>query len=182
MLDFSKKCPASPVRLPAEDRRSTPRYCVSADGEMIDMRSGTRISGRTSDLSKGGCYLDCISLFPVGTSVRIRVAEHHRAFKACAKVVSGTHGLGMGVMFTAVEPEQATVLDKWISELDTVAHHDFEPLLPENHNGNGASSPVSAHDKSYILGELILTLMRKQVLTDAEGKSFLQKLLLGDHR
>jgi len=113
--------------------------------------------------------------------VRIRIAEHNRAFKACAKVVSGTHGLGMGVMFTAVEPEQANVLDKWISELDTVARHDFEPLLSENRNGNGSSSSISAHDKSYVLGELIFTLMRKHVLTEAEGKSFLQKLLLDSH-
>jgi hypothetical protein len=182
MLNFSKKCPPTLVPLPIEERRRAPRYCLSADGEMIDMRSGTRIGGRTSDISKGGCYVDCISLFPVGTSVRIRIAEHRRAFKACAKVVSGAPGLGMGVMFTAVEPEQAGVLDKWISELDTVAHHDFEPLLSESHNGNGASSSASAHDESYILGELILTLMRKHVLTDPEGKAFLQKLLLDHHR
>jgi hypothetical protein len=181
MLDPSKKCLAPP-RLPAEERRSNPRYCVSADGEMIDMRSGTRINGRTSDLSKGGCYLDCISLFPVGTPVRIRIAEHNRAFKACAKVVSGTPGLGMGVMFTSVEPEQLNVLDKWISELDTVARQDFAPLPQENHNGNGASAYASPNDESYILGELILTLMRKAVLTEAEGKSFLQKLLLDHHR
>ena len=182
MLDFSKKCPAPPVRLPAEERRRAPRYCVSADGELIDMRSGTRISSRTSDLSVGGCYLDCISVFPVDTPVRIRILERNRAFKACAKVVSGAPGLGMGVAFTAVEPEQGKVLGKWISDLDTVAHNDFEPLALENHNGNGASPSAAPHDKSYILAKLILALMRKAVLTEAEGKSFPQKLPLDHHR
>jgi hypothetical protein len=37
------------------------------------------------------------------------------------------------------------------------------------------SEPSS--EPSYVLNELIITLMRKRVLTDAEGKALLQKLL-----
>jgi hypothetical protein len=87
----------------------------------------------------------------------------------------------MGVAFTAVEPEQVKVLDKWIADLDAMTPTDFEPLVLENHNGNGASS-ARAHEKTYVLAELILALMRKSVLTEAERKSFLRKLLLDHHR
>ena len=46
------------------EQRKHPRYPFTATVEAIEQRSQTRIKGRTSDLSLGGCYVDTISTLP----------------------------------------------------------------------------------------------------------------------
>lgn len=42
----------------------------------------------------------------------------------------------------------------------------------------GETAKSANSEPSYVLTELIITLLRKRVITDAEGKALLQKLLL----
>jgi hypothetical protein len=42
----------------------------------------------------------------------------------------------------------------------------------------GETGKSANSEPSYVLTELIITLLRKRVITDAEGKALLQKLLL----
>ena len=178
MPDHLRKKNGQSTAVVTEERRQHPRFPLSATGEMIDTRSGTRINGRASDLSRGGCYMDCVSVFPIGTGVKVRIAQQNKVFTARATIVS-SDGLGMGVMFTTLEPEQICVLEQWVADLNAASRNEFEPLPEENHNGNGT---MLVPGKSYILSELIISLMRKQVLTEEEGKAFLQKLLFDNHR
>jgi hypothetical protein len=44
------------------------------------------------------------------------------------------------------------------------------------------NDPISNDEQRNVLKEPIITLIRKRVLTDAEGEALLQKLLLRSHR
>src|SRR5271165_4118011 len=69
----------------AEHRRQT-RYSFTASAEVFELRSQTRVAGRCSDLSLGGCYVDTLSPFPVGSVVRIRVERDTRELVSMAVV------------------------------------------------------------------------------------------------
>ena len=180
MLEDSKKeLPASAGLAPRE-RRAHPRYPFSAGAEVIDVSSGARLSARISDIGRGGCYADSISPFGLGKSVKLCITKDSDSFVALAKVVFSSGGMGMGLMFTSIDPEQRWTLEKWLSELrgEPAAEHEG-PKEPKDSGVAGIiETAKSTHsEQSYVLNELIVALMRKRVLTDAEGKALLQKLL-----
>jgi hypothetical protein len=57
----------------AQERRTDARYSFSATAEAVHLQADTRLNGRISDLSRGGCYVDTINPFPVGADVKIRI-------------------------------------------------------------------------------------------------------------
>jgi hypothetical protein len=174
MLEDRKKTAyASVASVPAE-RRNHPRYPCTAAAEVVDTQSGARINGRTSDVGKGGCYVDTLSPFPVGSVVKICLTKDKQSFAAQAKVAYAAVGLGMGLMFTSAEPEQMWILERWLAELGGTS-----PSEPEVREQVDRKTPEknSRNMQYYVLNELIISLMSKGVLTDAEGKAMLEKLL-----
>src|SRR6266481_9342704 len=85
--------------------------------------------GSISDLGRGGCYIGAMSSFGVNSEVEIRIVDQNRTFVAQAKVVFAAAGMGMGVMFTVIDPEQSPVLDGWLAELSGEVQP--EPLATE---------------------------------------------------
>lgn len=165
---------------PSERRRST-RYPFTASAEVTELKTLTKIIGRTSDLARGGCFVDVISPFPSGTAVRVRLALEQRTFEAQAKVVYSQNGMGMGIAFLSATPECVKVLDGWLAVLSG-------NVLPENPTMEAPQEPAPAQPRAaaeaggdleprFVLNELIITLMRKRVLSEAEGKALLQKLM-----
>jgi hypothetical protein len=157
-----------------QERRNAPRYAFSAAAEAVHLQADTRLSGRISDLSVGGCYVDTINPFPIGVDVKIRIVKDNSLFVAQARVVYATGGMGMALMFTKIEPERRQVLEKWLAELRGEISPEAEAL---EQDGAGNVEESANGEQSYVLNELIIALMRKRVLTDAEGKAMLQKLL-----
>jgi hypothetical protein len=163
---------------PTERRRNL-RFAFSATVETVDIKSGIKVTGRTSDLGLGGCYVDTLSPFPVGTEAKMRILRENETFEAQVKVVYSMIGLGMGLAFLAVEPKQVRIFQRWLQELsgepapvqDTPAEDTASENTPDS---------VPAHDtqalKNHVLSDLIMTLMQKKVLTEVEGKDLLRKL------
>jgi hypothetical protein len=79
--------------------------------------SDTKLIAKTSDLSIGGCFLYALSPFPEGTNVRIRINAKSNTFTTLGKVVCVLRNMGMGVAFSSVADDQATILQEWISKL-----------------------------------------------------------------
>src|ERR1700680_4068318 len=101
-----------------EDRRRFPRYPFIAYAEVTDTKPPhVRIKARTSDLGREGCYVDTISPLEIGTNVSIRIMKDNKAFSTKAMVLYSTLGMGMGVIFTSVEPGELPVLENWLAEL-----------------------------------------------------------------
>ncbi|MGB2592410.1 MAG: PilZ domain-containing protein [Candidatus Acidiferrum sp.] len=166
--------PLAPLASP-EDRRLTPRFPFTALAEALDAHSRTRMNARTSDLGKGGCYVDTFSPFPLKTGVRLRITKEKSSFVADAKVVYSKIGMGMGLQFTSIEPQQMTVLDKWLGELNGTAPLEI-PAPGFDDSSNGADPNASPKESGFILNELLLALMRKGILTEEEGKAMVLRL------
>jgi PilZ domain len=156
----------------SDDRRAAPRYGFTATAEVVDMGSRTRMNTRISDLSMEGCYVDTNAPFPVRTKVRIRVSASKKTFETLGVVVYSLPNMGMGISFSQTAPPQAAILKAWIDELSGAVEADFEPVE------SAIASAESAHKDAqlHVLQELITALMRKNTLSEAEGKALLQHL------
>jgi hypothetical protein len=109
--------PAAPsVALAGADRRTHPRYEFIAAIEVIAAESGARIETRVRDLSQQGCYVSTNDAFPLGTVADVRIKKGAQRFEARARVVYSRATKGMGLMFTAVGPEQLRTLETWLAE------------------------------------------------------------------
>jgi PilZ domain len=158
------------------EQRSFSRYSLAASAEVTDVKSQTRMNGRISDLGRAGCYVDTISPFVVDKDVKIRIVKDQTWFSAEGRIVYSTIGMGMGLIFTVVEPAQRLILEKWIGELSG------EPSCAEaNHNTVETHSPeISLNELCDVLNKIITALIDNHILPDAEGKSMLQRLTRGN--
>ena len=117
---MEEKKSAAPAALPAAptgaDRRTHPRYEFTAAVEVIAPESGARIETRVRDLSQQGCYVDTNNPLPLGTITDVRIKKGAQLFEAPARVVYSRAERGMGLVFTAIEPEQRGILETWLAE------------------------------------------------------------------
>ena len=159
------------------DRRTSPRYSFTAEAEALDAHSRARMSARTSDISRGGCYVDTFCPFPQNSSVKIRILRDNQALVADAKVVYSKLGMGMGLSFSAIDVENRQVLDAWIGELNGTTPIVFKDVA----RAEPIAQPrVAKNDASYVVGELIIALMRRGALSPPEGNALLLKLVKPD--
>jgi hypothetical protein len=100
------------------ERRSAPRHAMVLAAEVVELPRGAKLSARTSDISRTGCYIDTLNPIPQGSEVRLRLTHHEDTFVALGRVVYVSYGLGMGIAFVKVEDEQSARLDRWFSEPD----------------------------------------------------------------
>lgn len=88
-----------------------------ASVEVIEVGTGTKLSARTSEIGVGGCYVDALNPFNVGTAVTLKIVRDQGAFEAKAKVVYSDPSFGMGLKFDGLDPEQRTTLENWLAEI-----------------------------------------------------------------
>jgi hypothetical protein len=99
------------------DRRYAIRYPFAADAELLDLASGTRIEGVTSDLSLGGCFV-CTSR-PLLTEGRTRITlkRKDQQVEAFGVVRIVKPRIGMGIEFIDIDPSSEGTLARWIDQL-----------------------------------------------------------------
>src|SRR5713226_2748572 len=102
--------------LAGADRRTHPRYEFTAAVEVVAPESGARIETRVRDLSQQGAYGDTINPLPLGTVTDVRITKGAQLFEGRARVVYSRASKGMGLVFTAIEPEQLRTLETWLAE------------------------------------------------------------------
>jgi len=93
-----------------------------ADAEVLDLPSGTRLSGRTSELGIGGCYLKTLDPFPEGTLVQLRIFRGQSVFETKAKVVyshDAQLNSGMGLAFHEMAASERSLLEDWLAGIVT---------------------------------------------------------------
>jgi hypothetical protein len=161
--------PAPALDAETQEHRANARFPFTATAEIIELRSKAKVAGRTSDLSLGGCYVDTINPFPVGTPVTLRLTYAGRTFQVQSAVVYAHVGMGMGIAFTQVTPDQLEVLQGWVGQLSG----EVEPLVEQ---AAPASSEPLHRNERHVLNQLISLLIRKNLLTEAEGAALLREL------
>jgi hypothetical protein len=98
-------------------QRSVRRCPLVATAEVTELRSGTLLAARTSELGLGGCYVDALNPFPKGTPVGLRIHRDRGVFETKAKVVYCDPRFGMGLAFTDITPDQRSILETWLTEI-----------------------------------------------------------------
>src|SRR5712692_8369012 len=98
------------------ERQTPPRYELIAAVEVVAPESGARIETRVRDLSQQGAYVDTINPLPLGTVTDVRITKGAQLFEGRARVVYSRASKGMGLVFTAIEPEQLRTLETWLAE------------------------------------------------------------------
>ena len=99
------------------ERRYSPRYPFFASVEITESQTGTRLTGRTSELSLHGCYLDIMNPIAVGRIVKIQIINQSQTFEANGHVIYSQSSMGMGVSFDEMGTDHQLTLEKWLSKL-----------------------------------------------------------------
>jgi len=156
------------------ERRRGVRYPFTATAEITDLRSNTRVAGRSSDLGPGGCYIDILAPFTVGSPVRVRLERENKIFEAMATVGYAQQSFGMGLAFTEIKPEHQIVLQAWIAELSGEAlPATIAPVAESDSDSDSISAVLHLQE---VLNELINLMVRKKVINAAEATTMLRKI------
>ena len=91
------------------DRREYARMKVSVPVEIQTDAGGRRIRGDTADLSLGGCYIETIFPFPIGTNLDLQISIETTVLIA-ATVVTCDPQVGNGMRFIRMLPEDREAL------------------------------------------------------------------------
>ena len=154
------------------ERRTAPRQHFVAEAQIVEISSGVRLSARSCDLGVNGCYVDTLIPFPVGTPVRIRLTKDKTIVEVSGDVVYQLPGLGMGIAFRDLTPENRASLDKWFSQMRQQISFDasLPPIEPKQ--------PVAMRrELTAEFVELVQLLLKKQVLTQPEAVGLLKRPL-----
>lgn len=98
------------------DRRDATRYPLILIAEIEEVPGGSKMTARTSDVSRTGCFLDTLTPASKGAMIRLRLMRGEEQFQTQARVVYVSPKLGMGVRFHEyVLKTQFLILDRWLS-------------------------------------------------------------------
>jgi hypothetical protein len=150
---------------PPSERRTAPRSPFIAPVDIEEMRTGSSIQARTSDLSPQGCYVETLNPLSVGTAVRLQIHRGGSILDVLANVSSRHVGAGMGLVFGEVTAAQRAIVESWLGDLGWPARALFESGLPP---ANEASSPDCT-------ARLVQILLRKGVLSQTEAAEVLRE-------
>lgn len=99
------------------DRRYAIRYPFAADAEVLDLESGQRSDGITSDLSLGGCFVCTSKPLSVKSRARVTLKRKGESVEALAMVRIVKPRIGMGLEFLDIESVSNSILARWLEHL-----------------------------------------------------------------
>jgi len=169
---FPAPLPEEQAKSGGPERRAVVRYPFTAAAEVYELRSQTRVVGRCSDLGPGGCYVDTLSPFAVGSAVRVRIERDLREFEAEATVAYAHVSMGMGLAFTEIKSEHQGVLRFWIADLSG----ERPPKLEVAPAGPEAGLLGAIENLRQVLNELVNLMVRKKIITENEGAGLLRQM------
>jgi PilZ domain len=102
---------------PYDKQRTVPRYNFIATTELTDTANAIRLSGRITEISRNGCYVDVLNALPLGTVLNLEVSCDQGRFLAKGNIVYIHPGIGMGVAFLELPEQQLKILDSWLAGL-----------------------------------------------------------------
>jgi hypothetical protein len=118
VISMTGRSPVTHSRLSGiRDRRYTIRYPFAADAELIDMETGKQVTGVTSDISLGGCFVCTSKALAVNTRARLRLTRKGQILDTLVVVRIVKPRIGLGIEFFDLEPPNDRVLSAWIEAL-----------------------------------------------------------------
>ena len=97
------------------ERRVSPRFALTMVADVSEPLGANELSGRLSDVSRTGCYIDTLHPLAPGMHVKIRLRMEDQLFETLAKVIHVNPQRGMGLHWgTNVQEKYLTVLNHWL--------------------------------------------------------------------
>ena len=78
------------------------------------------VSGKVTQISRTGCYVESPKTFPAGTTLKVIISRDERTFVARANVIHVQEQMGMGAAFVDPAEDQLRILDSWLAELPSI--------------------------------------------------------------
>jgi hypothetical protein len=159
------------------------RHTISAVVQVVDLGSGMRLTTRASDLSVGGCYVEALTPFAVGSEVRVGLHKDNNVIEFNGKIVYSSPGLGMGIAFTEAEPDHQAALEEWLSTLEQEKLGGSAPRSAAPAEPAASSTPATPRslaataagpDGRAVVARLVHLLVAKGVLSEADAEMILQ--------
>lgn len=147
----------------ATERRFAVRHAVSATANVVEPKSGATLQGRCSDLSVAGCYIDTLNPFPPGSTVHLHLSNEQRNVETDAQVITHHMGMGMGLVFEGLEPEQTLGIVDWLSNKNAT------PLIVLGRQAGSEPSEASETSKESGSSDRVL-IIRLLKLLESSGK------------
>lgn len=157
------------------DRRLDLRHQFTTEAIVTEETSRARMSTRTADIGRGGCFVDTLVPLPVTSNVRVALYRGKETLETPGTVVYSQSGLGMGIAFGHISPDQSAMLERWLSELSTP--HEQPAETPAGRTKRQESRPS---DDSVAV-RLIYLLVGKGLLTESDASTLLRDRA-HDHR
>jgi hypothetical protein len=85
--------------------------------EIIEPASDVHMSGRVSEISRKGCFIDLLNPLPQGTLINLRVSCDKGMFTTPGKIIYVQEGMGMGVAYMNTPADQLKILDGWLADM-----------------------------------------------------------------
>lgn len=108
---------ASSRALAVRDRRYAIRYPFAADVEFLDLETGARSVGVTSDISLGGCFVCTSKPLPAKTKGKLILTRKDQRVEGLAVIRIVKPRVGMGLEILDMEPASMRLLERWIDLL-----------------------------------------------------------------
>jgi PilZ domain-containing protein len=139
-----------------KERRRSVRYRCSGSVDFRSEGSDVRMWGTLTDVSLHGCYVEMNTTFPVGTKVDLNLEAMGIRVRVQGTVRVSYPFLGMGIMFTDIEPGQQIQLGQVLAALSgqsSLPTPDSAPA-PAPNSESVLSAAVSGADPRRVVDEV----------------------------
>jgi hypothetical protein len=169
---------------PNIERRRFPRVSCRIEATVLDELSAMNLPVKVTDISFGGCYVEMLAPLPVKSSVELTLDTSQGAIHARGKVVAAQTGMGMGIAFTAISPEDFEKL----REVAPSAEHHREwkhsspptsavATVPSNGARRSKRASQVAPSTQEVLESILRILLRKGIVSEEEMAEEFEKLI-----
>jgi c-di-GMP-binding flagellar brake protein YcgR len=116
-MNFEKQPTSSPMVVP-QDRRAHPRITLQVQVELRKQGEDVPFRLETTDLSKGGCYIQMMMTMPVSTNVNMTLWINDSPVRVRARVVTCHPQFGNGIMFLEFQGDGKQLLERYLDAMD----------------------------------------------------------------
>ena len=171
---------------PNIERRRFPRVACRIEASVLDELSAMNLQVKVTDISFGGCYVEMLAPLPVNSPVELTLDTSQGAIHARGKVVAAQTGMGMGIAFTAISPEDFEKLREIAptAERPRERQHSSPRLatavatVPSNGPLTSIRASQVKPSTQEVLESILRILLRKGIVSEEEMAEEFEKLII----
>jgi hypothetical protein len=173
---------AMPTFWKGPELRQFARHLCRIETQVANGDDSVGLSGKLTDISLGGCYVEMLSPLPLDTPIQLVFNLGDTPLRVSGRVCSSQMALGMGVSFTGMSPENFEALRRFAPPVALPAPPPFvHPRVSAPQAGSRSYSEPEADSiflpaTSEALEAVVRLLLRKGLLTRSDLTEEMEKL------